>query len=87
MKLSPYQRIIRAAESGRGVVLSHEECCKLSNDSAIETVASYDNQAMEADKEEARKKANRKRAETMRRKRSVMNTYDAALTGGDMTPY
>lgn len=39
MRISPYIRIMRAAMSGRGVVLSPEECIDLSMDDAISTCA------------------------------------------------
>lgn len=41
-KLSPYERIMRAAYRGRGVRLSSEDVIKLSEDDAIETVALND---------------------------------------------
>lgn len=39
-RLNPYQRICRNAKVGRGVYLSARECFDMSLDSAIETVAS-----------------------------------------------
>lgn len=46
-KLSPYQRICRAAKEGRGVRLSAEEIAILSHDDAIYTVATADDEALE----------------------------------------
>ncbi len=40
--LTPYQRIMRAAESGRGVHLSPDEVWAMSQDDAIATVALND---------------------------------------------
>ena len=42
MKLTPYQRIIRAQKEGRGVRLSLRDCINLSLDDAITTRALMD---------------------------------------------
>lgn len=39
---SPYVRIVEAAKNGRGVRLSHDECCELAADDAIAAVAEHD---------------------------------------------
>ena len=45
MKLTVYQRIVRAAERGTGLRLSADDCWALSRDDAITTVASDDDEA------------------------------------------
>lgn len=50
-KLSPYQRIVRAAETGVGVRLSAGECWALRLDDAIATVAARDDEDMKAGRE------------------------------------
>lgn len=55
MRLTPYQRIVRAAERGVGVRLSPEECWRMGKmDDAIFTRAQLD------DEEQAEKKNPRK---------------------------
>ncbi len=44
MRLSPYQRIVRAAKAGRGVRLSADETFSLAHDDAIATVAAQDDE-------------------------------------------
>lgn len=41
-RVTPYQRIVRAAATGRGVRLSPEECRMLARDDAISTAADND---------------------------------------------
>lgn len=43
-RLSPYQRIVRASRTGRGVKLSPAECRQMSRDTAIEAVAQNDDE-------------------------------------------
>ena len=45
-KLTPHQRIMRAAEKGRGLRLTADEVHALSMDGAIETCATNDDEAM-----------------------------------------
>ena len=40
--LTPYQRIMRAAQAGRGVRLSAEDCWAMSRDDAISALAEND---------------------------------------------
>ena len=44
-KLSPYQRIVRAAKEGKGVHLSGDEVFAMALDDAIETMAYNDDEA------------------------------------------
>mgnify|MGYP000296510414 CR=1 FL=1 len=46
-KLTPYQRIMREAQRGRGVRLSADDVWALSFDDAISTRASHDDEADE----------------------------------------
>lgn len=48
-KKSLYQRIVRAAELGRGVRFSADECFALSLDDAIATRAANDDEAEETE--------------------------------------
>ncbi len=48
-KLSPYQRIMRASEAGRGLWLTAEEVGRMSQDDAITALASNDDAAAEED--------------------------------------
>lgn len=51
-KLTPYQRIMRAADKGVGMRLSAEECFQMSTDTAISHLAELDDSAMPHDKKE-----------------------------------
>lgn len=51
--MTPYQRIMRAADSGKGVRLSNEECIALAGDTAISTRAMWDDNPDLEDEERA----------------------------------
>lgn len=46
-KLTPYQKIKRAAQSGRGVRLSYDECFDIYNDTTIRHRADMDDSGVE----------------------------------------
>jgi hypothetical protein len=50
MKLTPYQRIVRAADQGKGVRLTAHECIDLSLDHAIEQRALMDDEEQDEQK-------------------------------------
>lgn len=52
MSLSPYQRIMRAADKGRGVRLSAEDCRSMALDSAIVQLAENDDEAADEDEDD-----------------------------------
>lgn len=52
LKQSLYARVARAAEDGRGVRLTWEECCDLMRDTAFATRAELDALGMMNDDEE-----------------------------------
>ena len=53
-KLTPYQRIVRNAEKGLGVVLSAEEVFQMSHDNAIERRAEVDDMSDEEREDDER---------------------------------
>lgn len=62
-KLTPYQRIVRAAKAGRGCLLSADDCFQLGvMDDAITTVAQRDD---ERDKPEPESQPNKSASTTV----------------------
>ena len=58
-KLSPYQRIVKAAKAGRGIRLSADECFDLGEmDDAIYSRAQVEDDEYEAQRKAAKEKRN-----------------------------
>lgn len=51
-KLTPYQRIVRNAEQGRGVRLSADETSEMALDAAIWQLAQHDDDRLDAQQKE-----------------------------------